>query len=99
MNKYKTGARYPKPEISVVEAIRETDQCVWVKGYGQKLERRESKRSEWTIYHDTWEAAHAFLLAKAEMEIERSKNAVERALANLATIRSMTKDEAQESKP
>jgi hypothetical protein len=87
--KYRTSKHhFPGDAIEVVECERETDASVFVKTHFGGV-RREAKMADWRQYHDSWEAARAYL-------IEREANAVacvalrlDRARAELAKMRSI----------
>lgn len=78
MTKWKTSRWHPT-KIERVECTRETDKCVWVleDWFGKTRESRHAKESGSEVFHDTWEAAHAWLL-------ERAENALHHARAQLA---------------
>ena len=92
MIKYRTG--YDK--IEAIDVIRETEKFVFINGWGGK-ERREAKRADWVNWHDSWEAAHAFIVAKEEKEIESLRSRLERAKGKLGQIKGM-KPAATETK-
>lgn len=83
MIKYRTRFN----EINAIEVFRETDkQVVILVG---KTERRENKFSDWSSWHDTWEAAHAFLIAKAEEKVDSLRLQLEQAKVTLGQIKGM----------
>jgi hypothetical protein len=76
--KWKTS-RWRDANIERVECARETEKAVWVLEYPWTLdgnhnkpptERRRMKESDSDQFHDTWEAAHAFLLERAERHLK-----------------------------
>ncbi len=72
-------------EIKAIEVLRETDkQVVLLVG---KTERRENKVSGWSNWHDTWEDAHAFLIAQAEREVNSLRLQLELAKGTLGQIK------------
>jgi hypothetical protein len=79
--------------IRRVEVVRETEASVWVVRNGlarsQKTERREAKRGEYAQYHDTWEAAHAHLVKKAESEVKAARLQLEKVNGKLGNIKGM----------
>ena len=89
MLKYMT--RYNK--IEAVEVVRETPQQVVILNRSGR-ETRENKRSDsWSNWHDTWEAAHAFLVAEAEDDMEGLRKRLERASEKLIQIKTMKPNE------
>ena len=75
-------------EIEEVEVMRETDKQVFhASPRGQ--DRRENKVSDWRNWHDTWEAAHAFLIAEAQRDIEELRIRLEGANGRLGQIKGM----------
>ncbi len=90
MKKYQTS--HWNIEIKEVEVVRETDNFIILSWqYGIKKERREAKHSEYHLYHDTWEAAHAYLLHRAEERVDQSKNELERWINELRIIENTKK--------
>ena len=83
MIKYRTRFN----EIKAIEVLRETDkQVVILVG---KTERRENKVSDWSSWHDTWEDAHAFLIAEAENKVDSLRLQLEQAKGTLGQIKGM----------
>ena len=71
-------------KIEAIEIKRETDkQVVLLNG------SRENKASSWGNWHDTWGAAHAFLVADAERDVEMKKVRLEQAKGKLGHIKGM----------
>jgi hypothetical protein len=91
--KYKTG--WGDNKIERVEVLRETEASVYlarnsrVWSKDEKGERREAKNSEFAQYHDTWEAAKSYLLAKAENELTKARRMLQRAQDKLGNIKGM----------
>lgn len=83
MIKYKTKFN----KIEAIEVLRETEKQV-VRLVGE-TERRESKVCDWYVWHDTWEDAHAFLIAEAENEINSLRLRLEQAKGTLGQIQGM----------
>jgi hypothetical protein len=89
MIKYRTGGLGSL--IEAVEVEKETEKCVWIK---YKYEtRREAKGSGYRCYFDAWEAAHAYLLQKAENECAGCRRRLEEANGHLGNIKGMKKPE------
>jgi uncharacterized protein involved in exopolysaccharide biosynthesis len=85
MIKYRTSFN----EIEALEVSRETKtQVVRVIG-SHATERREAKRSEYYSWHDTWEDAHAFLIERAEAEVQALRGQLEQAKGRLGNIKGM----------
>jgi hypothetical protein len=91
--KFKTSAINSK--IERVECLRETGQSVFLVSSGfmarKSGERRAAKHSEWEQYHDTWEAAHAYLLRQAQDEVDACRRRLEGANGRLGQIKGMKK--------
>ncbi len=86
MKKYKAEDWF-RPEISEVEVIRETEKCVVTKNRGR--ERREQKESQRTKWCDTWEEAHAYLLARAEEHARQARLRLAEANGKLGNVKGM----------
>ncbi len=80
--RYRTGSY--GGDIQRVEVERETEHFVWIKG------RREGRWTRYDKYHDTWHSAYAYLLNKAIMSLENSKDRLERAIDYFGKILAMT---------
>ncbi|MDY0227245.1 MAG: hypothetical protein RBR38_10490 [Desulfomicrobium apsheronum] len=76
MKKYRTNGR----AIAIVEAERETEQCVWVDG------RRQAKKSDYYNFFDTWDDAHNFLKSCAQKEVLKARRQLDYKLEGLETI-------------
>ena len=98
--KWKTSG-FDRTEIVPVECARETEKAVWVLEYPWTLgggrstkppiERRRMKNSEYDNYHDTWEAAHAFLLACAERELDNARARLAQAQGTHGNVKGLRK--------
>ena len=86
MIKYRT--RFDK--IEALEVERETDKQVVLPARDGFRACRENKVSDWSNWHDTWEAAHAFLVAGAEREVESLRMRLEKAKGKLEQIKGLT---------
>lgn len=90
MLKYRTY-RYDT-EIEAVEVLRETAQCVYLPTTRSKrTEQREAKVSDFHIYHDSWEVAHAHLLERSEAAVTRLQRSLEVAIDALSRVNAMRK--------
>ncbi len=87
MIKYRTG--YEK--IEAIEVLRETEKCVYLPDTKYRAEHKELKRSEWTNWFDSWEEAHAFLVAEAEDKVSVARSRVEILKGRLGQIKGMKK--------
>lgn len=84
MIKYRTQ----EEKIEPIEIVRETKaQVVIIDTRGR--EQRESKRSDWRNWHDTWEDAHAFLIEKAESKVAFAQSGLNIAKAELVKIKDL----------
>jgi hypothetical protein len=84
MIKYKTGSLWSSG-IEQVEVVRETESSVFVM-YGTK-ERRESKRTDYHNFHDTYENAIQWYIEGAIKEIHSAKSRLESAEKILSEIK------------
>ena len=89
--KFKTG--YSADKIEQVEVLRETAACVFLVPLGfqknGKTERREAKQGDYAQYHDTWVAARAYLLCKAESKVKEVRRQLDIANGQLGNIKGM----------
>ena len=83
MIKYYTRCRYIDPTITSIEIDKETDKSVWING------RREAKRSEYRVYHDTWDDAKTFLLNRAESQVNSARYALNQAKGLLGNVKGL----------
>ena len=81
--------------IEEVEVERETDKQVVLQAKNGYRSRRENKVSDWRNWHDTWESAHAFLIANAEMNVESLRMRLEQAKGKVGQIRGMKPSNVQ----
>jgi hypothetical protein len=80
--KYRTrGLSFPG--IDAIEVERETEHCVWING------RKSNKVGSWENYHDTWEQAHAFLLAEAQAALDIARNRLQQAQDTYGNVKGM----------
>jgi hypothetical protein len=85
MIKFKTGGYYGKNLIKEVEVEKETEHFFYIKG------SRVKKEGGYEQYHDTVEAAYAYLLENAEKEAITARLNLERANGYLGNIKGMKK--------
>jgi hypothetical protein len=84
ITKYVVGGYYPSGEkIVKVEAERETEKCVWIKG------SRCSKRTEHESYFDTWADAKSFLLGNAANRLQSARRHLEGAQGDYGNIKGL----------
>ena len=83
MIKYR--AKFKK--IEAIEVLRETDKQV-VRLIDENW-RRENKVCDWYSWHDTWEDAHAFLIAQEEKTVNSLRLRLEQAKGTLSQIKGM----------
>ena len=76
-------------EIEEIEVLRETDNFVILPQEGRRKERREAKKSDYHLYHETWTIAHAYLLQRAEGRVDQGRNDLERRINDLRIIENM----------
>lgn len=76
--------------IEALEVERETDKQVVLPAQNGFRSRKENKKSDWSNWHDTWGDAHAFLIARAEREVESLRMRLEQAKGRLGQIKGMT---------
>lgn len=92
MIKYRT--RF-ESEIEALEVIKETEkQIVFVGNLG--AQNRESKRSDWQNWHDTFEDARQFLLEKSESEAVSLRKRLEEVKKRIETIKGLKEQELGE---
>lgn len=86
MLKYKSRSE----TIEAYEVVRETEHQVVLPPIdkGEK-ERRESKQCDWYAWHNSWEEAHAHLVAKAQAEVDALRLRLEHAKGKLGNIKGM----------
>ena len=93
MKKYQTGGWQGTGLIQEIEVLRETDKCVYVADRFGK-ERRQMKESRYEQIHETWEAAHQFLMEGQQEKVDRLRRQLEVANSTLGNIKGLKKPEA-----
>ena len=78
-----------RDEIRVVEVEKETESSVWIGG------RRRPKIAQSATFHDTWDEAHAHLIAIAEGEVMRHRRALDSARFRAGNIKGMKRPAKQ----
>lgn len=79
--KWKTS-RFIRDGITRVECTRETAETVW---FGV----RKAPKAGATAYHDTWEAARAYLMDRAQLNVAAARRALEVANSTLGNVKGM----------
>lgn len=69
--------------IEEVEAERISKSSVWICG------RRNAIRSSCDAYHETWEAAHEYILGVAKTGLLKAQRDLDRARSKLETVKAM----------
>jgi len=91
LKKFRTP--YSANRIEEVMVIRETAAFVYVPNeYAtgeKKPERREAKSGEFAQYHDTWAAAHAYLIDRAQEKVRAARRQLELANAVLGNVKGL----------
>lgn len=82
MIKYRTGY-WGRSKIEAIEIEKETEKCVWVNG------SRMSKHSDYCIFHDSWDKAKEFLLARAEQKLHSARSLLQYAQDELGNIKGL----------
>jgi ribosome-binding protein aMBF1 (putative translation factor) len=70
-----------------VEVDRETAHFVWSKG------EKQAKRSEFHVYKDTWEEAHAELVKYVNWEIAKARTSLEWSQDKLKEVMELKEEE------
>ena len=83
--KYRT--RFDK--IEALEVERETSHQVFLPAKNGMRASRENKVSDWSNWHDSWDAAHAFLVANAERDVESLCMRLEQSKGRVGQIKGM----------
>ena len=72
-------------EIDCVECTRETAASVWlpwrIGGVAEPVEKKAAKEGGSCTYHDTWEDAHKYLMARAAQKVESARRQLQLAHA------------------
>lgn len=68
--------------ITPVEVERESVSSVWING---------DRRAKADRYHDTWEIAHAHLLAESERHVASAHRTMDRVIGYLNNVKGMKK--------
>ena len=91
MNMFKTGG-FSKNVIESVEVVKCTPKKVYfnVMDWNNKPSlRSELKVAEYHQWHDSWDAAHAYLIKEANGRLESAKRQVDICRSRLQTIQAL----------
>ncbi|GAB1407704.1 hypothetical protein MASR1M8_16230 [Thermomonas brevis] len=76
--------------IKAFEVLRTTEKQVVLPNLHRKGgEEREAKETEWYTWHETWEAAHARIVADAQKKVDILRRQLERANGELGNAKGM----------
>jgi len=75
--------------IEAFEVLRTTEKQVVLLDPYRKGERREAKETELCTWHETWEAAHARIVADAQEKVDNLRRQLERAKGELGNAKGM----------
>ena len=81
-------------KIDPVEVDRITDKSVWfttTNAFGAEKQRRVARHGSYENYYDTWEEAHADLLAKAEGQLNAARRRLQEAQGHYGNVKGMKK--------
>jgi hypothetical protein len=81
-------------EIQACEVVKETAHYItfYVPGkHGTKRAHKAKEFSGYTGWHDTWEDAHAYLVAKQQERVDAIRQNLEREKGKLGQIKGMKK--------
>jgi hypothetical protein len=83
--------------IEVVECERVNDKSVWVvfQWAGRRAVQRRSRAATYEEYHDSWKAAHAFLLDRARREHAHAITLAQAALRRFEEVEAMKPPEEE----
>ncbi len=77
-------------KIEEVEVARETEKSIFIiNNHGKEI--RESKRSSWKNYFDTWEETKDFIVSNATSEVNQARQHLERCKEKLGRLKGMKK--------
>ena len=87
--------------IQKVECSKVTPKAVWLLTDIWRPDRylrepeREARKTKHHSYHETWEEAHAYLMALANENLEKARLQLQRAQGHHGNIKGMKKPEEQ----
>lgn len=88
-------------KIQKVECSKVTPKVVWLLTDIWRPDRhlrepeREARKTKHHSYHETWEEAHAYLMAQANENLEKARLQLQRAQGHHGNIKGMKKPEEQ----
>lgn len=83
-------------KIERMECTRETARTVWYMASGGirgQIERKQSKDGDWHQLHDSWDAAHVFLMGRAQRSLESARIQLASAQGEFGNVKGMKKPE------
>ena len=86
MKMYKTGGW--RKVIIEVDVTRATDKSVWI--MRNAIERRESRKSQYECYFDTWHEAYFYLVNRFKRQLDSAKSRLEAAKKELKEVLALT---------
>jgi hypothetical protein len=75
--------------ILPVKVVKETDKTLWIERIDYRGKPAIDQRRKTNDFHDTWEAAHNYLLIKAKRRVEYEKRNLSSARSELGMIEKM----------
>jgi len=85
-------------KIEAFEVLRTTArQVVLPNPHRKGGEEREAKDTDWNSWHETWEAAHARIVADAQKKVDGLRLQLERAKGELGNAKGMKPPNAEVS--
>jgi hypothetical protein len=87
--------------IQKVECFNVTPKTVWLLTDIWRPDRhlrepeREARKTKHHSYHETWEEAHAYLMAQANENLEKAQLQLQKAQGHYGNIKGMKKPEEQ----
>lgn len=76
-------------QIEAFEVLRTTEKQVVLASPRKGGEERQLKETDWHTWHETWEAAHARIVADAQKKVDRLRRQLERANGELGNAKGM----------
>ena len=87
-------------KIEAIEVLRTTEkQVVLPNPHRKGGEKREAKETEWCTWHETWEAAHARIVADAQKKVDSLRRQLERANGELGNAKGMKPPNTRNQRP
>lgn len=94
MIKWQTRWPFSSNKIEQVECSRETDKTLWICSHrAATAERQVRKRTDYEQYHDTWEAAQAFVVSALTRKISSLQSELDKYHQQLQIVQALVKPE------